>query len=226
MLDTGIDIPEIVNLVFFKPLRSCTKFWQMVGRGTRLCPDLFGPGQDKACFWIFDCCQNLEFFHGQGGSDRAAAPESLSARLFRARLAPVTGVDELITAADGDRSAELQPHRELLAESLRRHVAACPSNNFLVRPHLELVERFGQPGAWSQLDADARAMLRPAALHAAVGAAARRCRLSQAAGTGGFQPLPISQAHLDRLAMEHMASRSGALQEPRRLARPRSLISS
>ena len=159
MLDTGIDIPEIVNLVFFKPVRSRTKFWQMVGRGTRLCPDLFGPGQDKECFWIFDCCQNLEFFLGQGGSDRASSPESLSARLFRARLALVTGVDELMTRADGDRSAELQPHRDHLAESLRRHVAACPSDNFLVRPHLELVERFGQPGAWSQLDADAREIL-------------------------------------------------------------------
>ena len=65
MLDTGIDIPEIVNLVFFKPVRSRTKFWQMVGRGTRTCPDLFGPGRDKQCFWIFDLCQNLEFFLGQ-----------------------------------------------------------------------------------------------------------------------------------------------------------------
>ena len=62
MLDTGIDVPEIVNLVFFKLVRSKTKFWQMVGRGTRLCPDLFGPGLDKSFFWIFDYCQNLEFF--------------------------------------------------------------------------------------------------------------------------------------------------------------------
>jgi type I restriction enzyme R subunit len=50
MLDTGIDVPEVVNLVFFKPVRSKTKFWQMIGRGTRLCPDLFGPGQDKEYF--------------------------------------------------------------------------------------------------------------------------------------------------------------------------------
>jgi type I restriction enzyme, R subunit len=62
MLDTGIDIPEIVNLVFFKMVRSKTKFWQMVGRGTRLRPDLFGPGRDKQFFYIFDYCQNLEFF--------------------------------------------------------------------------------------------------------------------------------------------------------------------
>jgi len=62
MLDTGIDVPEVVNLVFFKQVRSKTKFWQMVGRGTRLCRDLFGPGQDKEFFLIFDYCQNIEFF--------------------------------------------------------------------------------------------------------------------------------------------------------------------
>ncbi len=62
MLDTGIDVPEAVNLVFFKLVRSKTKFWQMVGRGTRLCPDLFGPGKHKEFFYIFDYCQNLEYF--------------------------------------------------------------------------------------------------------------------------------------------------------------------
>ena len=62
MLDTGIDVPEVVNLVFFKLVRSKTKFWQMIGRGTRLSPDLFGPGKDKEFFYVFDYCQNLEFF--------------------------------------------------------------------------------------------------------------------------------------------------------------------
>ena len=59
MLDTGIDVPEVVNLLFFKLVRSKTKFWQMVGRGTRLSRDLFGPGQHKEFFTIFDYCQNL-----------------------------------------------------------------------------------------------------------------------------------------------------------------------
>ena len=54
VLDTGIDVPEVVNLVFFKLVRSKTKFWQMVGRGTRLMPNLFGPGQNKKFFYIFD----------------------------------------------------------------------------------------------------------------------------------------------------------------------------
>jgi type I restriction enzyme R subunit len=63
MLDTGIDVPEVVNLVFFKIVRSKTKFWQMIGRGTRLRPDLFGPGRHKEHFFVFDFCQNFEFFN-------------------------------------------------------------------------------------------------------------------------------------------------------------------
>ena len=62
MLDTGIDVPEVLNLVFFKIVRSKTKFHQMIGRGTRLCEDLFGPNQDKEHFYIFDFCQNFEYF--------------------------------------------------------------------------------------------------------------------------------------------------------------------
>ena len=73
MLDTGIDVPEVVNLVFFKLVRSKTKFWQMIGRGTRLCPDLFGPGQDKEFFYVFDFCQNLEFFNQNPDGHRGLA---------------------------------------------------------------------------------------------------------------------------------------------------------
>lgn len=62
MLDTGIDIPEILNLVFAKPVRSPVKFWQMIGRGTRLCKNLFGPGEDKTIFRIFDHWGNFERF--------------------------------------------------------------------------------------------------------------------------------------------------------------------
>src|SRR5208282_2421333 len=86
MLDTGIDVPEVVNLVFFKIVRSKTKFWQMIGRGTRLCPDLFGPGQDKQFFYVFDYCQNLEFFSQNPDVTDGATGASLSKRLFTARL--------------------------------------------------------------------------------------------------------------------------------------------
>ena len=85
MLDTGIDVPEVVNLVFFKLVRSKTKFWQMVGRGTRLCPDLFGPGKDKEFFYIFDYCQNLEFFSQNPEPTDGSLAESLGKRLFKTR---------------------------------------------------------------------------------------------------------------------------------------------
>jgi len=75
MLDTGIDVPEVVNLVFFKVVRSKTKFWQMLGRGTRLCSDLFGPGKDKQHFQIFDYCGNLEFFGQNPATVDGAAGE-------------------------------------------------------------------------------------------------------------------------------------------------------
>src|SRR4051794_14980040 len=94
MLDTGIDVPEVVNLVFFKLVRSKTKFWQMMGRGTRLCPDLFGPSQDKEVFRVFDYCQNLEFFGANPELKEAAAAKSLSERLFVARLDLVRALDE------------------------------------------------------------------------------------------------------------------------------------
>ena len=78
MLDTGIDIPEVVNLVFFKLVRSKTKFWQMVGRGTRLCPDLFAPGEDKEFFYLFDYCQNLEYFSQDLPATEGYVGESLA----------------------------------------------------------------------------------------------------------------------------------------------------
>src|SRR3546814_19674238 len=61
MLDTGIDVPEVVNLVFFKAVHSKVKFLQMIGRGTRLCTDIFGPGQDKSEFAIFDVFAHVAF---------------------------------------------------------------------------------------------------------------------------------------------------------------------
>ncbi len=86
MLDTGIDIPEVVNLVFFKLVRSKTKFWQMLGRGTRLCPDLFGPGEHKEFFYLFDYCQNLNYFSQNIPATEGSVAESLGKRLFNARL--------------------------------------------------------------------------------------------------------------------------------------------
>jgi len=86
MLDTGIDVPEIVNLVFAKPIRSIVKFEQMIGRGTRLCPDLFGPGKDKTQFRIFDHWGNFEFFEKQYKKSEPGISRSLMEQVFEARL--------------------------------------------------------------------------------------------------------------------------------------------
>jgi type I restriction enzyme, R subunit len=95
MLDTGIDVPEVVNLVFFKIVRSKTKFWQMVGRGTRLCPNLFETDRHKEFFYIFDYCQNLEFFSQNVKASSGAVSVSLGKRLFCSRLELLAELDKL-----------------------------------------------------------------------------------------------------------------------------------
>jgi type I restriction enzyme, R subunit len=85
MLDTGIDVPEVVNLVFAKPIKSYVKFWQMIGRGTRLCHNLFGPGRDKTEFLIFDHWQNFYYFDEQYKETQPAVQKSLLQKLFEER---------------------------------------------------------------------------------------------------------------------------------------------
>lgn len=142
MLDTGIDVPEVVNLVFFKLVRSKTKFWQMIGRGTRLCPDLFGPGEDKAFFYLFDYCQNLEFFNQNPDLTEGSVSPPIGAQLFTSRL-------ELLTTLTGGSYVD---ERRSIAELLRAEVAAMPVDNVVVRPHRRLVEQFADAKAWDDLD--------------------------------------------------------------------------
>src|SRR5438477_542873 len=159
MLDTGIDIPEVVNLVFFKLVRSKTKFWQMVGRGTRLCPDLFAPGNHKEFFYIFDYCQNLEFFSQNPETTEGRLGESLGKRLFKARLELISELDTKLLGVvkEGpDKEAEL---RQETAYILRDEVAAMNVENFVVRPKRRLVEKYGKAEAWQELNPDSFAEL-------------------------------------------------------------------
>lgn len=157
MLDTGIDVPEVVNLVFFKIVRSKTKFWQMVGRGTRLCPDLFGPGKHKEFFYLFDYCQNLEFFKQNPGATDGAVGASLATRLFRARLELIGHLDQRRDVGDGSEAAIKAEHelRREVVELLRNEVSAMNLDNFIVRPKRQWVEKYGQPEAWETLPDDA-----------------------------------------------------------------------
>ncbi len=89
MLDTGIDLPDVLNLVFFKVVKSKIKFMQMIGRGTRLSPGIFGPGKDKEHFYIFDWCRNFEYFDKNPDGQTAAVAPSLTEKIFsiRAKIA-------------------------------------------------------------------------------------------------------------------------------------------
>lgn len=140
MLDTGIDVPEVVNLVFFKMVRSKSKFWQMIGRGTRLCPDLFGPGQDKKDFLVFDFCGNLDYFSQDLPGAEGQIQKSLSQRLFEARLGLITAL--------GDTEPELY---DSTATVLHQIVAGMNLDNFVVRKHRRTVEKFASTPAWKAL---------------------------------------------------------------------------
>jgi len=154
MLDTGIDVPEVVNLVFFKLVRSKTKFWQMVGRGTRLCPDLFGPDKHKEFFFVFDYCENLEFFSQNPETTEGALGESLGKRLFKARLEVIGELDRKLTGAMSERPDPEAELRRDVAGLLCGEVAAMNIDNFVVRPKRRLVEKYGRPESWQDLTLD------------------------------------------------------------------------
>ncbi len=145
MLDTGIDIPEVANLVFFKPVYSKIKFWQMIGRGTRLCPDLFGPDNDKQDFRVFDFCFNFDFFRENPQGIEAGGATPLGTRLFRSRVQLLTHVQ---------RTPDLDPDAVLagsLTKGLHGEVAAMNRENFIVRMHLEAVDHYRERETWEQL---------------------------------------------------------------------------
>lgn len=150
MLDTGIDVPEVTNLVFFKPVRSSTKFWQMIGRGTRLCKDLFGPGLDKKNFLIFDLCENFEFFNQNPKGIETAGAKSISQRLFEIRLI----LSELLLKIEDPM---LHEYGVKLVQDMIRQVQALNPESFIVRQHLRYVEKYRDPAQWNHLsDLDRR----------------------------------------------------------------------
>lgn len=145
MLDTGIDVPEVANLVFFKPVYSKIKFWQMIGRGTRLCPDLFGPGEDKQDFRVFDFCFNFDFFKENPDGIEGTGSAPLGTRLFRARVQLLGHVQGLPKA---ERPAKLPG---VLTGQLHGEVSAMNGENFIVRERQQAVDRFRKRKAWKEL---------------------------------------------------------------------------
>ena len=144
MLDTGIDVPEVVNLVFFKKVLSKAKFWQMIGRGTRLCPKLLD-GEDKKKFYIFDFCRNFEFFRlnkGKATSNMIA----LQGAIFNLKFEISYKLQDIEYQVD-----RLIAYRKELVKQMSEKVQELPRNNFAVRQHLKYVDLYSEESNYQTL---------------------------------------------------------------------------
>ncbi len=144
MLDTGIDVPEVLNLVFFKKVMSKAKFWQMIGRGTRLCPELLD-GENKNMFYIFDFCGNFEFFR-MGGKGKSANQIALQGAIFSLKAQMVFKLQDLEYQTE-----ELIAFRKELVDDMVRKVRELNKENFAVRQHLKYVELYANPDNYTTL---------------------------------------------------------------------------
>lgn len=148
MLDTGIDIPEILNLVFFKKVRSYAKFWQMIGRGTRLCPNLLGEGLDKERFLIFDFCNNFEYFRVNKNGAESGITESLSEKIYNTKAQIVRELQAPPYTSD----ESYVTYRADLVKQLHGAVSELNDDSFLVKRHLRYVEIFRALSSWNSLE--------------------------------------------------------------------------
>ena len=144
MLDTGIDVPEVLNLVFFKKVMSKAKFWQMIGRGTRLCPGLMD-GADKQKFYIFDFCGNFEFFRMNKGKPTANMI-ALQGAIFRLKSQIAFKLQDLAC-----QTPELIAFRKTLVEDMVRKVQELNRDSFAVKQHLKYVEQYSDPQSYQAL---------------------------------------------------------------------------
>ena len=149
MLDTGIDVPEVVNLVFAKPVRSWVKFWQMIGRGTRLRPNLFGPGKDKTEFQIFDHYGNFDFFEQEYKEPEDTGSKSLLQTTFEARIELAQAALKQNHAAAFDTAIEL----------LRADINDLPDTSIAVKRELRIVHQLQQTELLKTFDAKTQHVL-------------------------------------------------------------------
>ncbi|MBT1689435.1 type I restriction endonuclease subunit R [Dawidia soli] len=144
LLETGVNIPEIVNLVFCKPVRSYTKFWQMLGRGTRPVKDLFGPGLDKHHFLVFDWCHNFEFFDENPEIDSSSRNKTLGERYFNSRL-------KLGRALIEQKENSLHQLGCILVDELQSEVRTLDIKSYAVKAELSYVEKYKSIENWYAL---------------------------------------------------------------------------
>lgn len=164
MLDTGIDIPDVLNLVFFKIVRSKSKLWQMIGRGTRLREEIFvdvnGTVTDKEFFYVFDYLGNLDYFNAQIEGAEASGAKPLGERLFGARVNLLGLMQPEAKSGLQSPSAGYRGEEEGLYEGVRaqliREVAGMPPDNFIVRAQRRHVEKFQEKSAWEHIGEEDR----------------------------------------------------------------------
>ena len=144
MLDTGIDVPEVLNLVFFKKVMSKAKFWQMIGRGTRLCPGLID-GADKQKFYIFDFCGNFEFFRMNKGKPTANMI-ALQGATFHLKAQIAYKLQDIAY-----QTSELIAFRKTLVDDMVKKVRELNRENFAVKQHLKYVELYSDPDNYKAL---------------------------------------------------------------------------
>ncbi len=148
MLDTGIDIPEILNLVFFKKVRSYAKFWQMIGRGTRLCADLLGAGLDKTGFLIFDFCNNFEFFRVNKNGKETGIQVSLSEKIYTTKAM----ICRELQSAEYQSDDGYVSYRKELVDDMHGSVIELNDDSFLVKRHYRYVEAYRNLLTWNNLE--------------------------------------------------------------------------
>ena len=151
MLDTGIDVPDVLNLVFFKVIRSKIKFMQMIGRGTRLSKDIFGVGKDKECFYIFDWCRNFEYFGNNPEGQNTFNTQSLTERLFGIRAKIAFHLQHQQYQEDEYAKGLHDEIKDLMMQQ----VAALSDSHISVREKWEAVSHFKDKDSWiyiSELD--------------------------------------------------------------------------
>ena len=153
MLDTGIDVPEVLNLVFFKKVMSKAKFWQMIGRGTRLCPALLD-GEDKKKFYIFDFCGNFEFFRMNKGKPTANMI-ALQGAIFSLEFEISYKLQDLQY-----QTKRLTAYRDRLVSHMAGKVQELNRENFAVRQHLKYVERYAEKKNYQTLTFEDTQMIR------------------------------------------------------------------
>ena len=150
MLDTGIDVPAVSNLMFFKPVRSKIKFVQMIGRGTRLCPDLFGPGNDKKKFLIFDYCDNFEYFQVEHNEVVSSGDKiSLSQRIFALRSEIAYSLQDFESQEDEFLSSYRNKTVGILLDIVKDLKKS--TNRIAVRQNLKYVDKYNSEKAWMAL---------------------------------------------------------------------------